>query len=472
MRIVIGLEIHAQLLTKTKIFCGCSAEYFGAEPNAHTCPVCLGMPGALPVLNEKAVEYALKAALALNCEILSRSKFDRKNYFYPDLPKGYQISQYDEPVAINGCLTLSLADEQIKNIRIRRLHLEEDAGKSIHMPDGKSLVDLNRAGVPLIEIVTEPDLSSAEEARLYMEELRRILRYIGVCSGDLEEGSLRCDANVSVSADGALGTKTEIKNMNSFRAVEEAIKFEVTRQTEILRSGARVVQATLTWNSEQNKTEIMRTKEEAQDYRYFPDPDLVPLEIADSWKKKILAELPELPQAKRVRWKKEFGLPDYDIDILADELPIALYFESAVKAYPKPKEVSNWMLSELLRLLKESQSKELTIAPIDFVSVLKMVESGQINRSTGKEVLEEAFKTGKAPEAIVNEKGLGQISDESKLIEAISQTLIENAKAVSDFKSGKEAVIGFLQGQVMKKTQGKADPKKTRELLIEHLKRA
>ncbi len=472
MRTIIGLEVHAQLLTQTKIFCGCSAEYFGAAPNAHTCPVCLGMPGALPVLNEKAVEFALKAALALNCEIPLRSKFDRKNYFYPDLPKGYQISQYDEPIAINGFLNLILDDGQTKKIRIRRLHLEEDAGKSIHMPDGKSLVDLNRAGVPLIEIVTEPDLASAEEARLYMEELRRILRYIGVCSGDLEEGSLRCDANVSVSADGTLGTKTEIKNMNSFRAVEEAIKFEVLRQTEILKSGGTIVQATLTWNAEQNKTEIMRTKEEAQDYRYFPDPDLVPLEINETWKKKISDALPELPQAKRARWKEEFGLPDYDIDILSDELPIALYFESAVKTYAKPKEISNWMLSELLRLLKESQSKELNISPEHFVAVLKMVESGQINRSTGKEVLEEAFNTGKAPEAIVSEKGLGQISDEGALIEAIAQVIGENPKAVADFKSGKEAVVGFLQGQVMKKTQGKADPKKTRELLIEQLKKA
>jgi aspartyl-tRNA(Asn)/glutamyl-tRNA(Gln) amidotransferase subunit B len=429
------------------------------------------MPGALPVLNEKAVEYALKAALALNCEIPRRSKFDRKNYFYPDLPKGYQISQYDEPLAVNGCLEIALPDGKTKPIRIRRVHLEEDAGKSLHLPDGKSLVDLNRAGVPLMEIVSEPELSSAEEARLYMEELRRILRYIGVCSGDLEEGSLRCDANVSVNPEHKTGTKTEIKNMNSFRAVEEAITFEVLRQTEILNSGGTVVQATLTWNSEQNKTEIMRSKEEAQDYRYFPDPDLVPLEITDAWKNKIRDALPELPAAKRARWKQEFSLPEYDIKILTDELPIAQYFESVAKEFPKPKEVSNWMLSELLRLLKESRTNEIKIAPSEFAKLLKLVESGQINRSTGKEVLEEAFKTGKAPDAIVHEKGLMQISDESQLLGAIAQVIAENPKALADFQAGKEAVVGFLQGQVMKKTQGKADPKKTRELLIQQLKR-
>ena len=472
MRTIIGLEVHAQLLTKTKIFCSCSAEYFGAPPNEHTCPVCLGMPGSLPVLNEKAVEYALKAALALNCEIPKRSKFDRKNYFYPDLPKGYQISQYDEPVAVNGYLEIELPDGTTKRVRIRRVHLEEDAGKSIHMPDGCSLVDLNRAGVPLIEIVSEPDLSSPEEARIFMEELRRILRYLGVCSGDLEEGSLRCDANISVNPEGKRGTKTEIKNMNSFRAVEEALKFEVVRQTQILTSGGTVEQATLTWNSDQNKTEVMRSKEEAQDYRYFPDPDLVPLEIDEAWKKKILDAMPELPAAKRTRWKKEFGLPDYDVKILTDELPIATYFERAVKEFPKPKEVSNWILSELLRLLKESPTQELKIPPENFAKVLQMVESGQINRSTGKEVIEEAFKTDRSPEAIVREKGLAQISDEGEIIGAIVQVISENPKALADFKAGKEAVVGFLQGQVMKKTQGKADPKKTRALLIEHLEKS
>lgn len=468
MRTVIGLEVHAQLLTKTKLFCGCSAEYFGAAPNAHTCPVCLGMPGALPVLNERAVEYALKAALALNCQIPRRSKFDRKNYFYPDLPKGYQISQYDEPLALQGSLELPHG----KRVGIRRVHLEEDAGKSLHMGDGSSLVDLNRAGVPLIEIVSEPDMGSPEEARLSLEELRRILRYIGVCSGDLEEGSLRCDANVSVSPDDRWGTKTEIKNMNSFRAVEEALKFEVERQKGILSRGGTVQQETLLWNADTGKTEPMRTKEESEDYRYFPEPDLVPLEIDDAWKEKVLASLTELPAAKRARWQRQYGLPEYDMRLLTEEREIADYFESVVKFYPKPKEVSNWMMSELLRLLKESPTSELKIAAKDFAKVLQMVESGQINRSTGKEVIEEVFKTGKAPEAIVQEKGLTQIADEDALLLAIEKVLAENAKAMADYKSGKEAVVGFLQGQVMKATGGKAEPKKTRELLIQKLKQS
>lgn len=468
MRTVIGLEVHAQLLTKTKLFCSCAAEYFGAAPNAHTCPICLGMPGALPVLNERAVTYALKAALALNCQIPRRSKFDRKNYFYPDLPKGYQISQFDEPLALTGSLDLPNG----KRVGIRRVHLEEDAGKSLHMDDGSSLVDLNRAGVPLIEIVSEPHMSSPEEAVLYMEELRRILRYLGVCSGELEEGSLRCDANVSVSPDSRLGTKTEIKNMNSLRAVAEALKFEVERQRGILSRGGTVQQETLLWNADTGKTEPMRTKEEAEDYRYFPEPDLVPLEIDAEWKRSIEASLPELPAMRRRRWVKEYGLPEYDIRILTDEREIADYFESVVKFYHKPKEVSNWMMSELLRLRKEAPTGEIKISPQSFAQVLQMVESGRINRSTGKEVIGEVFNTGKAPEAIVQERGLTQIADEDALLLAIERVLAENAKAVTDYKSGKEAVVGFLQGQVMKATQGKADPKKTRELLVQRLQQS
>ncbi len=466
MRTAIGLEVHAQLLTKTKLFCSCSADYFGAPPNAHTCPICLGMPGALPVLNEKAVEYALKAALALHCQIPRRSTFARKNYFYPDLPKGYQISQFDEPLAVRGYLDLPGG----RRIGIRRVHLEEDAGKLLHRENGFSLVDLNRAGVPLIEIVSEPDLSSPQEARLYMEELRRVLRYLRVCSGDLEEGSLRCDANVSVSPEGQLGTKTEIKNMNSFRAVEEALKFEVQRQREILERGGTVSQETLLWNEKTGKTEIMRSKEESEDYRYFPDPDLVPLEIDDSWREKLLESLPELPAAKRARWAQEYGLPEYDIKLLTDERQIAEYFEAVTKIYNNPKDVSNWMMSELFKVLKEAQTDEIKIAPENFAQVLQMVSSGQINRAVGKEVIEESLKTGKAPDSIVQEKGLGQISDEGTLAQVIAQVLTGNPKAVADFKAGKEAVVGFLQGQVMQATQGKADPKKTRELLVQKLK--
>lgn len=466
MRTVIGLEVHAQLLTKTKLFCSCSAEYFGAPPNTHTCPVCLGMPGALPVLNEKAVEYALKAALALHCEIPHRSTFARKNYFYPDLPKGYQISQYDEPLAVRGYLELPTG----KRVRIRRVHLEEDAGKLLHTEDGITLVDLNRAGVPLIEIVTEPDLGSPQEARLYMEELRRVLRYLGVCSGDMEEGSLRCDANISVSLDGELGTKVEIKNMNSFRAIEDALSFEERRQRELLHRGGLLAQETRLWNEKTGQTEPMRSKEESEDYRYFPDPDLVPLEIDDAWREKVKRSLPELPAQKRARWAQEYKLPDYDIAVLTEERPIAEYFEAVVRLYPNPKDVSNWMMSEILRLLKEGQTTEITLKPEHCARVLEMVSVGQINRTVAKDVLEESFKTGKAPDEIVHEKGLLQISDESALAEIVTKVLAENPKAVADFKSGKEAALSFLQGQVMRITGGKADPKKTRELLLQKLR--
>jgi aspartyl-tRNA(Asn)/glutamyl-tRNA(Gln) amidotransferase subunit B len=464
MRTVIGLEVHAQLLTKTKLFCSCSAEYFGAPPNTHTCPVCLGMPGALPVLNERAVEYALMAALALHCEIPQRSTFARKNYFYPDLPKGYQISQFDEPLAIRGFLELPTG----KRVRIRRVHLEEDAGKLLHTETGVSFVDFNRAGVPLIEIVSEPELSSPKEARLYMEELRRILRYLGVCSGDMEEGSLRCDANISVSPDAQLGTKIEVKNMNSFKAVEAALDYEVRRQRQILERGGSVVQETRLWNEKTEETEPMRAKEESEDYRYFPDPDLVPLQIDDSWKQKI--DLPELPAAKRARFAQEYQLPEYDIAVLTEERPIAEYFEAVVKLYQHPKDVSNWMMSELLRLLKEQRSLEIPMKPEHFAQVLQMVRSGQITRTVAKDVIEESFKTGKAPQEIVREKGLGQISDEGLLAEIVTKVLTENPKAVADFRAGKEAALGFLQGQVMKATSGKADPHKVRALLLEKLR--
>jgi aspartyl-tRNA(Asn)/glutamyl-tRNA(Gln) amidotransferase subunit B len=443
MRTVIGLEVHAQLLTKTKLFCSCSAEYFGAPPNTHTCPVCLGMPGALPVLNERAVEYALMAALALHCEIPQRSTFARKNYFYPDLPKGYQISQFDEPLAIRGFVELPTG----KRVRIRRVHLEEDAGKLI---------------------VSEPELSSPKEARLYMEELRRILRYLGVCSGDMEEGSLRCDANISVSPDAQLGTKIEVKNMNSFKAVEAALDYEVRRQRQILERGGSVVQETRLWNEKTEETEPMRAKEESEDYRYFPDPDLVPLQIDDSWKQKI--DLPELPAAKRARFVQEYQLPEYDIAVLTEERPIAEYFEAVVKLYQHPKDVSNWMMSELLRLLKEQRSLEIPMKPEHFAQVLQMVRSGQITRTVAKDVIEESFKTGKAPQEIVREKGLGQISDEGLLAEIVTKVLTENPKAVADFRAGKEAALGFLQGQVMKATSGKADPHKVRALLLEKLR--
>ena len=464
MRTVIGLEIHAQLLTETKLFCGCSADYFGKEPNSNTCPICLGMPGTLPVLNKKAVDYGLRAAMALNCEIPERSKFDRKNYFYPDLPKGYQISQFDEPLAVNGYLKLD--GEKIK---IRRVHLEEDAGKLVHQSGGSSSVDLNRVGVPLIEIVTEPDLKSPDQARDFMEKLRQILRYVEVCSGDMEKGSLRCDANISLTDDGKMGTKTEVKNMNSFRAVESALEFEEERQRETLESGGEIDQVTLGWDADAEEAKLMRSKEEAHDYRYFPEPDLVPLVIDEAWKTRIEENLPELPREKQLRWKEEFDLPEYDIGVLTEDKNIADYFERVVKEYNNPKEVSNWMMSELFRVLKLPEANLEDVKPADFAYLVELVGEEEINDNTAKDVLERSFKKGKSPKDIVEAEGLKRISDEGALTEKIDEVIEENSDAVEDFKSGNEKVLGFLIGQLMSKTQGQADPNKAREILKERL---
>ncbi len=464
METVIGLEIHAQLLTETKLFCGCSADYFGEEPNTNTCPVCLGMPGTLPVLNEQAVEYGIRAALALNCEIPKRSKFDRKNYFYPDLPKGYQISQFDEPLAINGHL-----DVDGERVRIRRVHLEEDAGKLLHQSGGTSSVDLNRVGVPLIEIVTEPDLTSPGEARDFMEKLRQILRYVEVCSGDMEKGSLRCDANISLSETETMGTKTEVKNMNSFRAVESALKFEQKRQKKKLESGEKVDQVTLGWDSDAEEAKPMRSKEEAHDYRYFPEPDLVPLIVDEDWKARVKEDLPELPGEKRRRWKDQFGLPDYDIDELTEDREIARYFEAAVKEYNSPKEISNWMMSELFRVLKMPEADLEDVKPEEFAYLVELVGKEEINNNTAKEVLEQAFSEEKSPKEIVEAEGLKRISDEGALKEKIEAVIEENPDAVEDFRSGNEKVLGFLIGQLMSKTGGQADPNKAREMLKEKL---
>ncbi len=464
MDTVIGLEIHAQLLTETKLFCGCSADYFGEEPNSNTCPVCLGMPGTLPVLNKKAVEYGLRASLALNCDIPERSKFDRKNYFYPDLPKGYQISQFDEPLAVNGHLEIGG-----KKIRIRRVHLEEDAGKLVHQEGGESSVDLNRVGVPLIEIVTEPDLKSPEQAREFMERLRQILRYVEVCSGDMEKGSLRCDANISLGQDGKLGTKTEVKNMNSFSAVEKALKYEKKRQKELLENGESVDQVTLGWNADAGEAQPMRSKEEAHDYRYFPEPDLVPLVIDEEWRERVRSELPELPGEKADRWKKEFELPDYDIGELTEDKEIANYFEAAVAEYDAPKEVSNWMMSELFRVLKLPEAELVDVDPADFAYLVRLVGEGDINDNTAKDVLERAFTEDRAPKDIVESEGLKRISDEGALGEKIDEVIEENPDAVEDYRSGNENVLGFLIGQLMSKTDGQADPNKAREMLQEKL---
>jgi len=460
MKTVIGLEIHAQLLTDTKLFCDCSADYFGKEPNTNTCPVCLGMPGTLPVLNERAVEYGVRAALALNCEIPERSKFDRKNYFYPDLPKGYQISQFDEPLAINGHLYVGE-----NKIRIRRVHLEEDAGKLIHQTGNYSSVDLNRVGVPLIEIVTEPDVQTPEEARSFMEKLRQLLRYIEVCSGDMEKGSLRCDANISLSENGELGTKTEVKNMNSFRAVEKALKFEEERQEKLLNKGEKIEQVTLGWNAEKEEARLMRSKEEAHDYRYFPEPDLVPLKIDEEWREEILGQLPELPDEKRDRWATDYDLPEYDIEVLTEDKQIATYFENAVEKYGSPKAVSNWMMSELFRILKLPDAQLEDVSPADFAYLVELANKGEINNNTAKEVLEDAFVNNKSPKQIIEDQGLKRISDVGTLEEKIDEVLSENQDAVQDYKNGNEKVLGFLIGQLMGKTGGKADPNKAREIL-------
>ncbi|GLI53702.1 Asp-tRNA(Asn)/Glu-tRNA(Gln) amidotransferase subunit GatB [Thermodesulfovibrio yellowstonii] len=469
---VIGLEVHAQLLTESKIFCGCSTQ-FGAEPNTQVCPVCLGMPGVLPVLNKKAIEYTVKTGLAMNCKIAPYSRFARKNYFYPDLPKGYQISQYELPLCEDGYLEIMLNDTKRK-IRIKRIHLEEDAGKNIHDPSGYSFVDFNRTGVPLMEIVSEPDIRSPKEAALYMKKLRAILRYLGVCDGNLEQGSLRCDANVSVRPVGSteFGVKTEIKNINSFRFVEKALEYEIKRQIKLIENGEKIIQETRLWDSQTGTTQSMRSKEEAHDYRYFPEPDLVPVVVSEDWIEKIKKDMPELPDQKIERFIKEYGLPQYDAEILTEEKALSEWFEETVKLGGKPKEVANWIMVELLRLLNEEGKdiNECSLKPIQLVELIELINKGTINRNTAKEVFEEMYKTGKTAEAIVKEKGLTQISDDSVIIEAIKEVMNKNPKEVERFRNGEEKLIGFFVGQVMKITKGKANPKLVNELIFKILK--
>ncbi|MGQ9477243.1 MAG: Asp-tRNA(Asn)/Glu-tRNA(Gln) amidotransferase subunit GatB [Candidatus Bipolaricaulia bacterium] len=461
--VLIGLEIHAQLKTKTKLFCGCRADSAGpTPPNSRTCPVCLGMPGALPVLNRRAVELAVRAALAFHCQIQQRSCFARKNYFYPDLPKGYQISQYDEPLASGGWIGLGE-----RQIRLLRLHLEEDAAKLVHQ-EGRSLIDFNRAGVPLIEIVTAPEIRSPKEARSLLQSVRQILRYLDVSDCDMEEGQLRCDANISLSLSGRSGVRTEIKNLNSLKALEEALSYEAERQRELLEAGKEVEQQTLTWDAASGRAVPIRIKEEAEDYRYFPEPDLPPLLIGPEWIEEISQGLPELPEERRRRWQEEYGLPEYDIAVLTEEKEIADYFEEVVRLYPNPKEVSNWMMTELLRLAKEG---ELKLRPADFARILQLVEEGKLNRTAGKELLAEAFRTGKGPEELLKEKGreLLQISDADELSAAVTAVIAENPQAVADYLNGKGQALSFLLGQLMKKTKGRADPKLARALLLKGL---
>jgi len=470
---VIGLEVHAQILTKSKIFCNCSTK-FGEEPNSQTCPVCIGMPGVLPVTNKEVVNLAMKTALALNCTIASFCRFARKNYFYPDLPKGYQISQYEEPLGVNGHLEIDL-DGVAKKIGIIRVHMEEDAGKNIHenIPDA-SYVDLNRTGVPLMEIVSEPDIRFPEEAKEYLSELKKILMYLEVCDCNMEEGSLRCDANISLRPVGQkeLGVKTEIKNMNSFRNLQKALEFEIDRQKEILEEGGRIEQDTRLWDPTKGATFSMRSKEEAHDYRYFPDPDLVPLEIDEAWVESIRETLPELPSAKGKRFIEAYGIPPYDAQVLTSSRELADYYEECVKLYPDAKKVSNWIMAELLRELKgdEKAIDKCPVSPKHLAGMLKLLDEGVISGKIAKTVFEEMYRTGKEAAEIVKEKGLVQVTDSAEIEKIIDKVMEANPKQVQDVKTGKDKILGFLVGQVMKESKGKANPQMVNDILIKKIK--
>lgn len=470
---VIGLEVHVQLQTESKIFCGCPTT-FGAEPNTQTCPVCTGMPGSLPVLNKKAVEYAIKLALATNCKVSPYSLFARKNYFYPDLPKGYQISQYELPLATDGWLEIPTEDGDRKRVGLIRIHLEEDAGKLIHDErEPVSYVDFNRTGIPLVEIVTAPDLRTPKEAVAFLRMLRTILRYLGISDGDMEKGNLRCDANISIRPKGSqsLGTRTEIKNMNSFRHVERALAYEIQRQINVVEEGGEVVQETRLWDPQRGITVPMRGKEEAHDYRYFPDPDLVPLVVSEEWIEALRRELPELPLERRARFVSQYGIPDYDATVLTSSKALADFYEACVRLFPEPKQVSNWIMTELLGLLNEAgkEPEECPIGPEDLAELLTLIKAGVISGKIGKEVLAEMFRSGKGAGQIVKERGLEQITDETRLREIIEEVLAECPEEVEEYKKGKEKLLGFFVGQVMKKTRGKANPQLTNRLLREIL---
>ena len=460
---VIGLEVHAQLKTQTKIFCNCSTE-FGKSPNANTCPVCMGMPFVLTVLNTQAVTFAIKAGLATNCTINRESRFDRKNYFYPDLPKGYQISQYAAPIAEHGHMDIETEDRGPKTIGITRIHMEEDAGKLIHDPiRGKSMVDLNRTGVPLIEIVSEPDIRSAAEAGAYLRKLHAILKYIDVCDGNMEQGSFRCDANISLRPRGQeeFGIRAELKNLNSFRNVEKAIRYEIQRQTYILEAGDKVVQETRLWDPDKGKSKSMRGKEEAHDYRYFPDPDLVPLIVDDEWIQSVEEDMPELPEAKKARFMDEYKLPEYDAEVLTADIDLANYFEAAVADLSDIKQAANFTMTMLLGMLK-AKSVNVTESPVEakaFGALLALMEKGTINARAAKTVFEEMVETGKDAQTIVKDKGLEQVSDSGELEAMVDEVIAENPSEAEAYRGGKTKLFSFFMGQIMKKTRGKADPK-------------
>ncbi len=470
--VVIGLEVHAELLTKTKIYCGCSTE-FGSAPNTHCCPVCTGMPGALPVLNEKVVEYAVRAGLATNCEIAKESKQDRKNYFYPDTPRAYQISQFDLPLCAHGHLDV-VVDGKEKTIGITRIHIEDDAGKLVHDNyTGGTLVDLNRAGVPLIEIVSEPDMRSAEEAVAYVERLKGILEYIGVSDCKMQEGSLRADVNLSLRPVGQekFGTRTETKNLNSFRAIARSIEFEIQRQKEILESGGKVYQETRRWDDEAGEGYAMRTKEEANDYRYFPEPDLMPIRLSDEYINNIKDTLPELPESRKKRYIEKLGLPEYDAGIITSSKTLSDFFESATKSCGNAKAVSNWIMTDIIRVAREKgvEYNELPFTPEQFAKLITLIDKGTISGSIAKKVFEEMVETGKEPEKIVEEKGLVQISDEGAIKEVVDKIIAANPQSVEDYKNGKDRALGFLVGQCMKEMKGKGNPQILNKLILEYL---
>jgi aspartyl-tRNA(Asn)/glutamyl-tRNA(Gln) amidotransferase subunit B len=468
---VIGLEIHAQLLTESKLFCGCSTK-FGNPPNTNVCPVCMGHPGVLPVLNKKAVEFTIKMGLATNCTINRKSIFARKNYFYPDLPKGYQISQYEFPLCSNGYLEIEI-ENQKRKIRINRIHLEEDAGKSIHDQGPFTLLDFNRCGVPLIEIVTAPDLRSPEEAGKFLTEIRQIVKYLGICDGNMEEGSLRCDANISVREKGSdfLGTKTEVKNMNSIRYVVEALKYEIERQIEILSNGGKIEQQTLLWNSDKQIVEPMRSKEESHDYRYFPEPDLPQIEVDEKWLEEIEQNLPELPSAKKLRLKSQYKLPDYDVEILTTEKEWADYFEETAKHTTDYKAISNWFMTEILKIINEEKISiyNFVIKPEWLAELINLINNQTISGKIAKEVFNELLVSPQAPSEIIKKKGLVQITDENEILKVVEKVLIENQKQVEQYLSGKEKVFAHFVGQVMKETKGKASPALVNKILQEKL---
>jgi aspartyl-tRNA(Asn)/glutamyl-tRNA(Gln) amidotransferase subunit B len=484
-QVVVGMEVHAQLLTRTKMFCRCSTDYQGAPPNTHTCPTCLGLPGAMPVINRAAVEATIKTGLALNCRIAETAVFARKNYHYPDLPKGYQVSQYELPLCVDGWVEIDLPDGGSKRIRIRRAHLEEDTGKNIHSGN-YTLVDLNRAGMPLMEIVTEADIASPEEAYAFLTKLRTILRYLGVNSGDMEKGAMRCEPNISVrtaeqAKRGEYGTKVEVKNLNSFRSVRSAIAYETVRQGEVLARGGAVQQVNMGWDENAQRTVLQRSKESSEDYRYFPEPDLPPLAVTHEWAEAIRATLPELPDVRSARYQQDWGVRRVDADILTAEIAVANFFENAVTAYgsdgDKPQRLANWITGELFRLIYAAgdsqdlrQIADLSIRPDQLAALLRLVDDKTINANTGKKVLELMAQQGEDPDAIVAREGWALVSDTSVIDEAILGILNSNADKLARFRAGEEKLFGFFMGQVMRATRGQGDPQMIRQRLEDLLK--